>query len=117
MSSGVGGTMAEQESVSQVRSTQESTRGKGGKGKAIIKRSREASPGRLDESAESRRSVEPRPRDAGNQGTAARDPQLTAKIQERAYRLYEAEGFQDGRALDHWLEAERQIAGSSDPSE
>jgi hypothetical protein len=106
--------MAERESVSQVRATQESTRGKGGKGKAIIKRSKEASPGRPEDTAESRRSAEQRPRDLGNQDTEARDLQLTAKIQERAYRLYEAEGFQEGRALEHWLEAERQITGSSD---
>jgi hypothetical protein len=108
--------MAERESTSQVRATQDSTRAKGGKGKAIIKRSKEASPERPEDSAE-RRSAEPRPRDVGNQGTAARDPQLTAKIQERAYRLYEAEGFQEGRALEHWLEAERQITGSSDRSD
>lgn len=108
--------MAERESVSQGRAAQDSTRAKGGKGKAIIKRNKEAPPERLEGSAE-RRSAEPRPRDVGNQGTAARDPQLTAKIQERAYRLYEAEGFQEGRALEHWLEAERQITGSPDRSD
>ena len=102
--------------MSQLRAAQDSTRAKGGKGKAIIKRSKEASPERLEDSAE-RRSAEPRPRDVGNQGTAARDAQLTAKIQERAYRLYEAEGFQEGRALEHWLEAERQITGSPDRSD
>ncbi|HKY72999.1 MAG TPA: DUF2934 domain-containing protein [Nitrospira sp.] len=103
--------------MGQGRATQESTRGKGGKGKAIIKRSKEASPGRLEDTAESRSSAEQRPRDAGNQGAEPRDPQLTAKIQERAYRLYEAEGFQEGRALEHWLEAERQITGLSDRSD
>ncbi|HSF70307.1 MAG TPA: DUF2934 domain-containing protein [Nitrospira sp.] len=102
--------------MSQLRAAQDSTRAKGGKGKAIIKRSKEASPERLEDSVE-RRSAEPQPRDVGNQGTAARDAQLTAKIQERAYRLYEAEGFQEGRALEHWLEAERQIIGSPDRSD
>lgn len=109
--------MAERESASQVRETQQSTRGKGGKGKAIIKRSKEASPQRPEEITESRRSAEQGPPDLGNQASEARDPQLTAKIQERAYRLYEAGGFQEGRALEYWLEAERQIAGSSDRSD
>lgn len=32
-----------------------------------------------------------------------------ARIRERAYFLYEASGCQHGHALDHWLEAEREI--------
>jgi hypothetical protein len=30
-------------------------------------------------------------------------------ITKRAYELYQQEGCLDGRALDHWLEAERQV--------
>ena len=30
-------------------------------------------------------------------------------IRKRAYELYQQEGCIDGRALDHWLEAERQV--------
>lgn len=30
-------------------------------------------------------------------------------IAERAYVLYERSGFQDGKDLEHWLEAERQV--------
>jgi hypothetical protein len=30
-------------------------------------------------------------------------------ITKRAYELYQQEGCIDGRALDHWLEAERQV--------
>jgi hypothetical protein len=30
-------------------------------------------------------------------------------ITKRAYELYQQEGSIDGRALDHWLEAERQV--------
>lgn len=33
-------------------------------------------------------------------------------ITKRAYELYQQEGFVDGRALDHWLEAERQVLSS-----
>ncbi|MFC5068431.1 DUF2934 domain-containing protein [Flaviflagellibacter deserti] len=32
-----------------------------------------------------------------------------AKIQERAYALWESMGFPHGADWDHWLEAERQI--------
>lgn len=31
------------------------------------------------------------------------------QIAELAYGLYERSGFQEGKDLDHWLEAERQI--------
>ena len=31
------------------------------------------------------------------------------RISERAYALYEQHGREDGHALDHWLEAERQL--------
>jgi hypothetical protein len=61
--------------------------GKSGKGKAVIKRREMTSP---------------------------RDPQVTAKIRERAYVLFRAGGCQHGHDLEHWLEAERQIIGGSD---
>lgn len=35
-------------------------------------------------------------------------------IAERAYLLYERSGFQQGKDLDHWLEAERQVKGVRD---
>ena len=34
---------------------------------------------------------------------------LLARISERAYALYEERGRVDGHALEHWLEAERQV--------
>lgn len=34
---------------------------------------------------------------------------LRARISERAYALYEEYGRVDGHALEHWLEAERQV--------
>lgn len=34
---------------------------------------------------------------------------LEEQIRELAYLLWEAEGRQHGRSLEHWLEAERQI--------
>lgn len=43
-------------------------------------------------------------------------PDLHARIRERAYLLFESSGYQHGRALDHWLEAERQVADSNAPT-
>ena len=43
-----------------------------------------------------------------------RNPHVFIKIQERAYGLFQAGGFKHGHDLEHWLEAERQVAGSSD---
>jgi hypothetical protein len=40
-----------------------------------------------------------------------------ARIQQRAYHLFEAAGFQHGHDLEHWLEAERQIAARSNRPE
>ena len=50
----------------------------------------------------------------------AMDPELRRKIEERAYALWEADGRPEGRALDYWLQAEREIvsqsiAGEEDP--
>lgn len=42
------------------------------------------------------------------------DPHMFIKIQERAYGLFQAGGFKHGHDLEHWLEAERQVTGSSD---
>lgn len=36
---------------------------------------------------------------------------LHAKIANRAYELYEQRGFQDGQALEDWLQAEREFRG------
>jgi len=38
-------------------------------------------------------------------------PDRHARIQERAYLLFMSSGCQHGRALDHWLEAEREVSG------
>ena len=37
------------------------------------------------------------------------DQPFHTRISERAYALYEQHGREDGHALDHWLEAERQV--------
>lgn len=114
----LGVRMTEPESMTQMRETQEATRGKGGKGKAIIKRSKTEAPSRRqEEPVESRHSGAQQP-DAGASGeTETRDPQVIARIEQRAYRLFEAGGFEHGHDLEHWLEAERQITGSSDRSD
>jgi len=38
------------------------------------------------------------------------------RIAQRAYGLYEQGGRQDGRALEDWLQAERQLVGASNQS-
>jgi hypothetical protein len=43
-----------------------------------------------------------------------RDRHIFIKIQERAYSLFVASGFKHGHELEHWLEAEKQVVGSSD---
>ena len=48
------------------------------------------------------------------------DEELRARIKRRAQELWEAEGRPEGRELQHWLEAEREIlelsvAGEEDP--
>ena len=44
-------------------------------------------------------------------GKAIRE--IRRSSQQRAYWLYEASVFEEGRALEHWLEAERQVTGSA----
>lgn len=44
---------------------------------------------------------------------ARREPRLT-RIATRAHELYEARGGQDGRDLDDWLQAEREIDAESE---
>jgi hypothetical protein len=99
-----GGMMAEQDSMTQPK-------GKSAKGKAVYKR------GKSD--ASSRKAEEPTGGDATeaaeNHGSIdAQDPHVVARIQQRAYWLYEAGGFEHGHDLEHWLEAERQVRGLSD---
>jgi hypothetical protein len=97
--------MTEQDSVTQVRESQEATRGKG-KGKAVFKRGRtDAPPREPEENAKGRPST-------GQEQNA--EPEVIARIQQRAYWLYEAGGFEHGHDLEHWLEAKRQITGSSE---
>ncbi len=36
---------------------------------------------------------------------------LQARIADRAYELYKDRGYRQGRALEDWLEAEREILG------
>jgi hypothetical protein len=96
--------MAEQESMTQIRDSQEATRSKGEKGKAVFKRSKADRP---EENAKDRSSTQ-------EQTGAEPDPHVIARIQQRAYWLYEASGFENGHDLEHWLEAERQVMGSSE---
>ena len=39
------------------------------------------------------------------------------RISEKAYRLWEKEGQPAGRDLDHWVEAEREVDGSTQTNE
>ena len=42
--------------------------------------------------------------------------QAQGRIALRAYELYEQRGRQEGRALEDWVEAERQLVGASGKS-
>jgi Protein of unknown function (DUF2934) len=37
----------------------------------------------------------------------------TERVRSKAYEIWEHEGKPDGRALEHWLEAERQVLGQT----
>jgi hypothetical protein len=47
---------------------------------------------------------------AGTNQLDGHSQDLRARISERAYALYEEHGRADGHALEHWLEAERQVS-------
>ena len=104
--------MTEPESMTQVR--EEAARGKGGKAKAVIKRSKTETTSRPDAAVGSRQSQNGRQDADASTADEARDPQTIAKIQERAYALFERSGREHGHDLEHWLEAERQITGPPD---
>jgi hypothetical protein len=44
----------------------------------------------------------------------ARDQDVIERIRQHAYLLFLAAGGEHGHDVEHWLEAERQIMGSSD---
>lgn len=84
------------------------------KGKATIKRGKTEAPSRQQAPIETRRSKERQA--AKGQAVEMQDashPEVVVRIQQQAYRLFEAAGSKHGHALEHWLEAERQITGSS----
>jgi hypothetical protein len=110
--------MNEREGMTHVREGQERARAKGGKGKTVNKRSKDTPVQQQEAQAEDGRlASEQQPHSEGSQGKEAQDPHLMARIQQRAYHLFEAAGFQHGHDLEHWLEAERQIAGTSNRPE
>ena len=43
----------------------------------------------------------------------AMDPELRRRIEKRASMLWDADGRPEGRALDQWLQAEREIVNQS----
>ena len=84
------------------------------KGKAIIKRAKTEVPSKQQAPIESRRSEDRQP--AKGQPVQVQDAshsEVMVRIQQQAYRLFEAGGSKHGHALEHWLEAERQITASS----
>ncbi len=46
-----------------------------------------------------------------NAAAAPGSPDLSAEIAKRAYAIWLNEGAGHGRDLDHWLRAERELAG------
>ena len=102
----LGARMTEPESMTQ-------TRGKSGKAKAVFKRSKSEAP---SETASRERQEQGRSSSTNSrrdETPSEQDPHIIARIQQRAYWLYEASGFEEGRALEHWLEADRQVTGSA----
>ena len=53
---------------------------------------------------------------AGQTEGASKGAQAQDWIARRAYALYEQRGRQEGRALDDWLKAERQVVGAASHS-
>lgn len=105
--------MTDSDSLTQVRQGQEAGRGKGGKEKQSNKRGKAETQSRQAAERVEARVPATRQSESGvSRERSSRDPQLIARIQERAYVLFEAGGRKDGYALEHWLEAERQIMGS-----
>lgn len=100
--------MAERNSSMEQKGSQQASRGKGDKAKAV-KRERAVTPSRASEET-----AEGRPATSEEQNA---EPEVIARIQQRAYWLFEAGGFEHGHDLEHWLEAERQITGSSGRTE
>ena len=114
----LGARMTDSDSPTQIRAGSEATRIKGGKGKAVIKRSKGAIPSREQaEQMEATREPDRQPDLRGARATPSRDPHLITRIQQRAYVLFKACGCEHGHDLEHWLEAERQITGSPDHSD
>ena len=110
--------MTEPDSAMQIGAGSEATRSKGGKGKAVIKRSKaDASSQEQPEEGGGRREPNRQPGKRGFRATPSRDPHLIDRIQQRAYVLFKACGCEHGHDLEHWLEAEQQITGSPDHSD
>jgi hypothetical protein len=107
--------MAEPERATQSGAESAPGAGKSGKGKAVIKRSEMAPSSAQTEQGKRRQRPDSQPYSEVSSVPSPRDPQVTAKIRERAYVLFRAGGCQHGHDLEHWLEAERQIIGGSDP--
>jgi hypothetical protein len=106
--------MDESERATQSGGESAPVAGKSGKGKAVIKRRKETPPPDQTAQGAGREGQDPQTYREGSCLTPPRDPQVVAKIQERAYVLFRAGGCQHGHDLEHWLEAERQIIGGSD---
>lgn len=108
--------MNEPESVTHARGGAETSRNKG-KTKAVIKRSKSETPSKAqpEQVTESRRPEQERePVPPASTEAQPQDPNVIVRIQQRAYGLFEAGGREHGHDLEHWLEAERQITGTSE---
>jgi hypothetical protein len=103
--------MTEPESVTQAHAGSETNRGKG-KAKAAIKRSKSETPREQPEQVSGGRRPDRPTEPAESREAHSQDPLVIARIQERAYGLFVDRGCEHGHALEHWLEAERQITGS-----
>lgn len=60
--------------------------------------------------------MEQLPQDVSERAEAM-EPEQRRSVEERAYALWEADGRPEGRALDYWLQAEREIVNQSSGGE
>jgi Protein of unknown function (DUF2934) len=58
-----------------------------------------------------------KPPPVANDPSDPMDPELRRRIEQRAYSLWEADGRPEGRALNNWLQAEREMVDRSDIDE
>jgi hypothetical protein len=55
--------------------------------------------------------TKPKRRNAHDDGAPLNNLAVEERIRQRAYEIYEQQGHQEGRHLEHWLQAEQELLG------